>query len=188
MPCCFCRQVMIEFFEKDTKITPEVLLPTIVSSYIDETHMTYCLKTEVAYETLSVLNLTKMNTFISEFNSYVSKVGADYSQYEIAFKNAFNEFGNGTYGLVDFKDYMNNLSTQFTAVSNVDVLTALDNLILSNYYCSRYGTKPCGLNAFFPASATREELQPAKSDYNSELSTKFINYRDMCLLSSNWSW
>lgn len=175
----------------NTRVTPEVLLPEICKSFVEAGHDGYCTNSEPCLQTLSVLDLTKMSAFTNAFNDYVLETGytkTELSKYETAFKKAYNAFGEGCYGLVDFRDYMNKLSTQFTSVSNASVLAALDNLVMSNHYCSRYTTEPCGLNAFFPASTTREELQPGKSDYSSDLSTKFTNYRDMCLLSSNWEW
>lgn len=187
----WCHDVYLNKIAENTKITPEVLLPEIVSSYIDETHLTYCLKTEVAYETLSVLNLTKMNTFISEFNSYVSKVGADYSQYEIAFKNAFNEFGNGTYGLVDFKSYIEEIEKIYTTIPADSLLSALNELVLFNDYCDNFSTALCGVNAFLPVCISEEEkaqLTPEKEDYTGQYATKFTAYQSMCLKNGDWVW
>ena len=185
------HDIYMQKLVENPKATPNALLPAIVSSYKNDVHTTYCSHSEIAYETLSVLDLTKMNTFVSEFNSYVSKVGADYSQYEVAFKNAYNQFGNGTYGLVDFKSYIEEIGKIYTTVSSENLLNALNTLVISNEYCESFSTALCGVNAFLPVCISEEEkaqLTPEKEDYTGQYATKFTTYQSMCLKNGDWVW
>lgn len=171
---------------------PTVLLPQIAKSFVKAGHDTYCSLREKCLQTLSVLDLSKMNDFVTAFNNYVSNTGSSsYSKYKAAFKNAYNSFGEGVYGLVDFSSYLDKLETQFSGISTSSIRTALSNVVIANEYCSRYITKPCGLNAFLPeitSSSWEDSLQPGKEDYTGELATKFSAYQTMCLNDGDWEW
>ncbi|MCQ2801608.1 MAG: clostripain-related cysteine peptidase [Bacilli bacterium] len=176
----------------DPCVEPTVLLPQIAKSFVKAGHDTYCSSKEKCLQTLSVLDLSKMNNFVTAFNNYVSNTGSSsYSKYKAAFKNAYNSFGEGYYGLVDFSSYLDKLETQFTGVSTSQVRTALSNLVIANEYCSRYTITPCGLNAFLPevvATGRDAALQPGKEDYTGSYATKFSAYQTMCLANGDWSW
>mgnify|MGYP003320063070 CR=1 FL=1 len=177
---------------KNPNVQPEVLLPKIASTFVASVHNDYCLSYEPCLQTLSVLDLTKMDTFTNEFNSYISKCGtSSYNKYKTAFINAYNAFGTDkdvAYGAVDMKDYLTELKTQFSSVSNTNVLSALDELVLANSYCSRYGTvKPCGVSAFLPeCTSSRQSLQCYESDYTGNDVTKFTAYQNMCLANGSF--
>lgn len=169
---------------ENSKVEPEVLLPEIANTFVASAHKNNCSSREPCLQTLSVLDLSKMDTFTNEFNSYIAKCGTtSYSKYLNAFINSYNLFGEGGYGAVDMKDYLNNLKNQFTSVPNNDLLSSLDELVLANSYCTRYGTiKPCGVSAFFPECLdSRETLQAYKEDYMGTDATKFTEYQTMCL-------
>lgn len=188
----WAHDVYMEELVKDPTVKPETLLPVIASSFVEFGHNNYCSSYEKCLQTLSVLDLSKMETFISEFNSYVTNTGFNssaYNKYKTAFKYAYNKFGEGIYGLVDFKDYIVKLASQFSDIPTADLLTALDDLVIANSYCSRYTTKPCGLNAFFPESTdSYYSLQVGKDDYSGEDATKFSSYQGMCLSFGDWYW
>lgn len=176
----------------NTRISPEELLPVIASSFVQAGHDKYCSSYEYCLQTLSVLDLRNMDAFVEAFNNYVDKTGTsavEYSKYKSAFENAYNSFGEEVYGLADLKDFFTKLKSQFSTVSIDSVLDAIDDLVLSNSYCSRYSVKPCGLNAFFPVSlSSRYALQPSKDDYIGTLVTKFTSYQTMCLTYGEWAW
>lgn len=175
----------MNLFMEDPNVAPEVLLPKICSTFVKSGHDEYCVSRDPCYQTLSVLDLSKMDTFTNAFNKLVDATGTNSSQYNkyvSAFKKSYNSFGEGIYGLVDFKDYLNNITTQFSTVSTQEVLNALDDLVIANSYCSRYSTKPCGLNAFLPYSTDKEyDVQVSRADYEGEQATKFTAYQQMCL-------
>ena len=121
---------------------------------------------------------------------YTSQTGTNqtaYNKYKTAFKNsALNDFGESAYGLVDFKCYLTKLSSQFTSVSTDSVLTALNNMVMHNSYCSDYNNKPCGVSAFFPLCLNdRYYFGVGKSDY-AEGASKFTGYREMCYNYGSW--
>ena len=175
----------------DTNVEPTILLPQIAKSFVESGHNNYCSRSEACLQTLSVLDLSKVDNLITAFNNYVSNTGSSYSKYKSAFKKAYNYFGEGYYGLVDFVSYLNKLDAQFTDVSTSEVRTALSNLVIANEYCSEYTTIPCGVNAFLPEISTTDRgatLQPGKEDYTGDCATKFSTYQTMCLNNGNWDW
>lgn len=176
---------------KDPTVSPDVLLPKICDSFVDEVHNTYCSAREVCNSTLSVLDLSKMSELVTAFNDYVSSTGNSstaYSKYKTAFTNAYNDQGEGCYGIVDFKSFMNKLKNQYSSISVDDVLSAIDDVVMHSAVCSRHSGNPCGLNAFFPESTSREALQPGKEDYTGSMATKFSSYQSMCLSYGDWTW
>ena len=186
------HDVYMQEIVKNSNVTPEVLLPKICSSFVESTHSKYCTLSEPCLQTLSALNLKKMDTFVSAFNNLVTQTGytaTQYAKYRQAFNSAYNAFGGNYYGLVDFKDYIKKIATYFPSVSTADVLSALNELVIANSYCSRYQSiTPCGLNAFFPYSSDREYgLQVGKDDYNTN-STKFTQYQQMCYANGSWEY
>lgn len=187
------HDVYLPLIASNPKISPENLFPTLIDSFVEQYHK-YCktsyLDYEACYQTLSALNLKKMPDFVNAFNTYFGQIGNSYSNYvsiKNAFKNSYNNFGEGDYGLADFKNFMENMATSFSTIPVGDVLDALDELVISNSYCSEYKKtcEVCGLNVFLPV-ATYQTLQPAKSDYEGELATKFTEWQEMCLQRGSW--
>lgn len=186
------HDVYMSTIVENPSVSPEVLLPQICSSFVKSCHDSYCETNDPCLQTLSVLNLMKMDAFTTAFNNYVNEAGytaSQYSKYRRAFCDAYNKFGGNYYGLVDFKDYMKKIATYIPSVSTVDVLSTLNDLVIANSYCSRYGsTVPCGLNAFFPYCPDYSYgLQVGKDDYNPNC-TKFSKYQQMCYSNGAWGY
>jgi len=186
------HDVYLKELVKNPKSTPAEFLPTIASSFVQQYHKAS--ESEACYQTMSVLDLSKIDNFVDKFNSFVANVGYTKTDYTNYYKNAFtssslNTFGESVYGLVDMADFVGKISN-VSSVSSDDVLTAITNLVMTNKYCSKYKTKPCGLNAFFPESNDKKyDLQVTKSDYTGDV-TKLSNYQTMCLSNGNFysSW
>ncbi len=181
------HDIYLKELAKDTKIEPQKLLSSVASSFVDSYDKTSCLLTEPCYQTMSVLDLSKMDNFVRHFNNFTEQVGTsrsskvDYAVYSSAFRNSLNRFGSKKYGLVDVKDFISHIGTLKADVSIDELLNALSDLVIVNNFCSKYAVKPCGLNAFFPESAdSKSKLQILKSDYQDGV-TKFVDYQKMCL-------
>ena len=186
------HDVYLAELAKNTKIAPTELLPVVASSFVSSLDKIYCENNDPCYQTMSVLDLSKMDNFVTNFNSFVEEVGcsdtkiSDYYTYKEAFKYSYNNFGQKEYGLVDFKDFVVHINAVKSSTKTEGVLDALNDLVICNYHCSKYSIKPCGLNAFFPESAdAKSRLQILKSDYEGDV-TKFDKYQKMCLSFSNF--
>ncbi len=182
------HDVYMKLMVENPSVKPEVLLPKICESFVKFGHNTYCEMDDPCYSTLSALDLRKMNTFTNAFNNYVAQTksgSSQYNKYKTAFLSSY-KFGDDYYGLVDFKNYLQKLKSQFTKVSIDEVISALDDVVIANYYCSRYSIEPCGFNAFFPYSIDdKYGLQVGRDDYNSACS-KFSAYQKMCYDYGSW--
>ena len=172
-------------------ITPKNLLPEICTSFIeryDEIYGDYYANDQ----TLSVLDLSKMDNFISAFEAYAKALNVASSSGFDKIKTAYNNslrFGYDEdygylFGVADFKDFINKMQSQFSSVSNTELLEALNELVIHNSYGdSGYSsTKPCGLSVFVAYAKVRGGygLQCSKSMYtnrDSLLTTwRSINY------------
>lgn len=185
------HDVYLKKIANNPSITPEELLPTICTSFLSDNHPAIeNYYSEMCGQTLSVLNLQKMSTFTEAFNAYTSSIGTTSSTYDkckSAFLNCFNSFGEGVYGLADMKSFLTKLNTKFS-YSTDDILSAMNNIIIHNSYCSYYDPAPCGLNVFFPESVdNRYYLQASKSDYSTS-ATKFTSWQKMCYTYGDWAW
>lgn len=180
------HDVYLKEIAKNPEINPENLFPYICDSFISQYCNDECGQyypgygTYYCYQTLSALDLSKMETFVNAFETFATSVGTSKSNFTGIYKNAFTrslEFGEAVYGLVDMKDFINNVST---TVSKTTVLNALNDLIIYNKYCRNYkSTKPCGLNLFFAYSTDLTYgLQVGKTNYTSA-DSKFTNWQSM---------
>ena len=165
-------------------------MPKITSTFVEEEH-SYCGHTfngqlYYCYATLSSINLKEFSTFVNSFNSYVNEVGTDrnaYSKYKSAFNECYLFFGDGSYGLVDFERFLVAMK-DYTSVSSDDLLTSFKKTVVSNDFCNKYPDDPCGLSLFMPINVSGSYLSVSKSVYGKSLSTKFLEWKEMCL--ENW--
>lgn len=180
----------LPYLVNNTKITPSEFLPKICDSFLDDNHSTR--ENEACLQTLSVLDLSKMNEFTTEFNSICSKIGTSSSAFRSvtsAFNASYNAFGEALYGLCDFKSFLNKLDDYFTSINVTTLLSTLEELVIYNKYCSKYTTIPCGVNAFVPTCSSREySLQVGKEDYSNSLSTKFTTWQTLCVNNGDFGW
>ena len=159
----------------------------ISSSFVNENHPGY----ENAYgknclQTLSVLDLSKMDAVTSAINDFVTLFGTNQVSYEaadVAFRSSYNSFGDKLYGLCDLNSFLDHLA--FFPVQKEAIKDAVSDLVVVNNYCSNYSITPCGLNAFFPVSLSKKyPLQVMEDDYmdvGGYEATKFKGWQDMCL-------
>lgn len=175
------------------KISPEDLLPDICTSFIQDYEETYG-KYYKNDQTLSVLDLSKMDTFNNAFETYAKALNINSSSKFSKIKTAYNSslrFGYDEdygylFGVADFKDFITKMKNQFSTVDNSELLTALDNLVIQNSYGnSGYtGTKPCGLSAFVAyakvVTVGRDQygLQCSKGSYTTK-DTLFTTWRNI---------
>lgn len=173
---------------KDPTIAPEKLLPLIAESFVKENHdqcpwhdyygTTYC------YQTSSVLDLSKVNTVVEKFNTFSTEV--TWSKVSSAFSSSnLNSFGESCYGLVDMNAFLKQYQTSYS-VDTSELISAVKDAVVANYYCSYYSTAPCGINLFVPKSLDRSyALQVSMSSYQGENQTRLTTWQSMCL--NNWS-
>ena len=184
------HDVYLPFLKEDTKIAPEVFLPEICKAYTKDKHSNSETTEDACLQTLSVLDLSKMSSFTTAFNSLSATIGTTKLSYELvktAFKSSYNAFGDYIYGLCDFSSLLKRLKA--LSYNTTVVETALADLVLFNNYCSKYSVAPCGVNAFFPECLDDEYiLQVGKEDYSNVLSTKFTYWQTMCVLHGNFGW
>lgn len=183
------QDVWLSYLASNTQVETKDLLSKIAKSFVDECHSEcpyYSERSSYNCEaTLSVLDLSKVDNLVTSFNNYVEDLNYNVTQYQIAFKKCFG-FGDGIYGLADFKEFLSNVSS--SSVSSKEVEDAIDDLVIYNYYCSNFDIVPCGINIFFPYSSDRNYgLQVGKNDYTGEGMTKFTEWQKVCLASSNWT-
>ena len=174
--------------KENTRIEPTEFLPKICDAFVSDNEK-YCSFEEKCLQTLSVLDLSKMSSFISAFNSLSNSIGTlklSYEKVKLAFNSSYNSFGDSIFGLCDFSSLLDNLDVLYNVSS---VQSALNDLVLYNKYCSKYSITPCGVNAFFPECLDDEYiLQVGKEDYTGDLATKFTTWQKMCLLHGDFGW
>ena len=181
------HDVYLEFLKKNTHISPTEFLPKICDAFLSDNHVSSETSRTACYQTLSVLDLSKIPSLTTSFNSLVTSLGLTnqlrYTAALSAFKSVSYLFGEGIYGLCDFKQLMNKIS------GSTAVINALDDLVLYSKSCSKYSFTPCGVNAFFPyENNSKEILQVGKEDYENALSTKFTNWQKICVDYGTFGW
>lgn len=139
-------------------IQPSDLLPVICETFVDYYDTAYSgYGPEDNNQTLSVLDLSKMNTFVTAFNDYVDALNINSSTKWNKIKTAYNsslKFGydedtdSYSFGVADFKSWLDNMKTQFSSIDQTALLEALSELIICNEYGGWYNETrgiPCGL-------------------------------------------
>ena len=178
----------IKLIKDNSNVAPTTLLSDICDSFVNENHPGYeNTYGENCLQTLSVLDLSKMDEFITAFNAFSEALGTDEVAYQkagTAFRSSYNKFGDKLYGLCDMNSFMNSF-TGYTEQRQA-VKDAVSELVIKNKYCSNYSTIPCGVNAFYPVSLSKKyPLQVGEADYTDSGSfeaTKFKDWQDMCLM------
>ncbi len=166
------------------------ILDTICSSFIEDP------ESDVE-STLAAYDLSKMSAFTSAFNtwsnnftskSHFTSLKSIYSNC-LKFGDAYHE-GEFLNSVVDAKDFINKIksSSAFSSISNTNLIIALNNLIISNYYGSYYtGTQPCGITIFFAGDDEFNGYPPqTERDQYTTNDTKFTHWKDFNLNYGNW--
>ena len=181
----------LPYLVANPNITPLEFLPRICDAFLSQSHSDR--ENSACLQTLSVLDLTKMNEFTESFNSlcntYIGTSRSSFNNVKYAFKASYNSFGEGCYGLCDFESLLNKLKDYFFTINLTNILSKLHEVVIYNKYCSKYTTSICGLNAFVPCRAnTSYSLQVGKEDYANTLSTKFTDWQTLCVNNGEFGW
>ena len=186
------HDVYLPYLAANPNISPSQFLPKICDSFLLDKHS----ETEryACLQTLSVLDLSKVDTLITTFESIVPKLGLTtstaYLRAKVAFENSYNDFGEGMYGLCDFSSLLDQIQNRYS-INTSAAKSAVDNLVLYTVNCSSYSFSPCGVNAFFPdyvSSDSEYALQVGREDYENKNSTKFVNWQALCLSGNDFGW
>ena len=185
------HDVYLPFLVENTSITPEEFLPKICDSFVEDNHSAG--EKDACLQTLSVLDLSKADELVTSFENVVSQLGTTttaYGKAKTAFESAFNDFGDGMYGLCDFTSLLKQLQIQ-NSINTLTAQNAVSELVYYTNYCSRYSSTPCGVNAFFPdyvSGDKRYALQVGREDYADKNSTKFSKWQTICLSGDGFGW
>ena len=175
----------------DTKIAPTEFLPKICDSFLMDKHKAS--EKYACLQTLSVLDLSKIDSLISTFESIVPQLGlvsTAYYRAKTAFEASYNYFGDGMYGLCDFISFLEEIQKRYS-INTSAAQSAVDDLVFYTTNCSHYSSTPCGVNAFFPdyVSSDRDyDLQVGREDYENINSTKFVLWQALCLAGNDFGW
>ena len=175
----------------NSNITPQEFLPKICDAFVADNHSNY--ESDACLQALSVLNLNKYDKLISSFNAFSKELGVtsvSYSKAKTAMKLSYNYMGDQMFGLCDFVSFMNVFNASYSYDISA-VVSAIQEVVIYNKYCSKYSTKPCGLNAFLPEYLSSDRsyaLQVGREDYTGERATKFSTWQEMCLANGNFGW
>ena len=187
------HDVYLPSLMNNPKIAPKEFLPKICDSFLLDKHREGESGDQVCLQTLSVLELSAASEFVESFNALTSKLGvskASYNTAKLAFRNCdLNTFGGSIFGLADFSTYLDTLDYFDTSLDITPVENALKKLVYYKQNCSKYLTKPCGVNIFFPLSLDKDlPLQVIREDYSNRLSTEFHLWQEMCVAYGDFSW
>lgn len=181
----------LPYLAANSKIAPTAFLPKICDSFLNDNHKTS--ESQACLQTLSVLDLSKMDDVVSSFEAIVSQLGSTstaYSRAKTAFEASYNDFGEGMYGLCDFTSLLKQISSKYS-ISTTAAQSAISELVYYNKNCSKYSSSPCGVNAFFPDYVSSDRtygLQVGREDYENKDSTKFEKWQALCLSGDGFGW
>lgn len=183
------HDVYLKKLVENPQISPEDMLDAIAKAFVDENHSecpyTYMGTKYYCYQTTSVIDLSKIDAVVNAFNTFSTSV--TYSKAETSFKaSKLNTFGESCYGLVDLNQFLSTYASKNSGVSVTNITSAVNDAVISNYYCTKYATAPCGLNLFFPESLDNEyELQVEEESYTGN-QTKLKTWQTMCLQNGSF--
>ena len=185
------HDVYLPYLVANPNISPSSFLPKICDSFLLDKHTIS--ERYACLQTLSVLDLSKVNSLITTFESIVPKLGSlsiAYNRAKTAFEASYNDFGEGMYGLCDFSSLLEQIQLKYS-INTTAAINAVNDLVLYKTNCSHYSSIPCGVNAFFPdyVSSDREyDLQVGREDYENINSTKFNLWQALCLSGDGFGW
>lgn len=173
---------------------PDIDTLDIATSICD----TYCSHTYCDDYTMSILDLSYMNDYVTAFEELSKSIS---TIIDISPTNNWNElvtlanksikYGYSTkethnyphdvFDLNAFLDLLVNSQT-FASLDVSKVKNGMKNLIKVNKYGPYYqGTKPCGLSFFLPVSGCAHKYQYTEKD------SKLSSWRNMCIKYGNWA-
>ena len=152
------------------------LLNKICKSFVDQ------YGTSKNDQCLSVLDLSKMDAFTTEFNNYTKNftTQSHFNSVVSAFSSSL-QFGEQIYGLADFSSFIAQMEKKFTSISTTALKSAYSELVEYTYSGSAYTSakKPSGSNVFVAYSDDYYYgLQVSKDEYGAN-DTKFSYWRTL---------
>lgn len=188
------HHLYLPYLMDNTKITPQEFLPKICESFFNDKHSDSETGENICYQTLSVLDLSKVNALVTSFNNLSEQLlllPMPFTTAENAFKSpsTLNTFGGSIFGLADFSSFLTELEARKPILDTEAVQDSLSDLVIYKANCSKYSLKPCGVNMFFPLSLDKDYiLQVGREDYSHSLSTKFSVWQSMCVSNGKFGW
>ncbi len=144
--------------------------------------------------TLAAYDLSCMSAFTTAFENFASHVSGSWSGLTTAYDNSL-KFGidddnDYMYGIADMKSFINNANTQINGISTYTsaVLTALNNLVIYNKYCTAYTSStgyPCGVCVFIAHLDNSYKPYTRKAEYTTN-DTKFTTWRNINISNGSW--
>lgn len=192
--------VWLNSLAKNVNIPTQDLLKNVSDSYVKKCADLYKSSgygSTYNDATMSVLDLSKMSNYHSEFESLAKKLNNSFSKSTFkSFFNNCNQFGfnyTSDYGddgefcfdVVDVGDFLNTVDSKFSNVDVSSTVAALDNLVVYNVYGKdKYegGTrdKLSGLCLFAATTG-----YSSKSEYSTS-ETSFTNWRAINVSYGTW--
>ena len=125
-----------------------------------------------------------METLDTAFNEYTSHLtSSNFSTIKSIYSSATLTFGQDSYGIMDFSEFIASAKTKISSVSTDDVVDAFNGLVVANRYGGAYNSKkPCGTNIFI---ATGNSIQVAEDEYTAN-DTKFTYWRTLNINNGTW--
>lgn len=138
---------------------------------------------------LSVLDLSKMSTFTTEFNKYTNNftTSSHFNSIVSAFSSSL-QFGQGIYGLADFSSFIAQMEKKFSSISTTALKAAFNDIVEYTYCGNVYSSsnKPCGSNVFVAYSDDYYTgFQCLKKEYGAN-DTKFTAWRNLNIKYGSW--
>ena len=163
--------------------TTTTLLNKICKSFVDQ------YGTKQNDQCLSVLDLSKMGAFTTEFNKYTNNFTTSnhFDSITSAFSSSL-QFGEGVYGLADFSSFIAQMEKKFSSISTTALKAAFDDIVEYKYCGNAYSSsnKPCGSNVFVAYSDDYYTgLQVLKNEYGAN-DTKFTSWRNLNIKYGLW--
>ena len=149
----------------NTSVATTTLLSKIADTFVAENGGTSTSNDQC----LSVLDLSKMATFTSKFNTFASGLkSSDWSTIRSYYTSSLrfanlSDYGTAYgYGLCDAKDFLSKANSKY---STSELSNALAEVTVYSKYGGFYkNTKPCGLNLFVPGDSSGN-AQVSKDEY-----------------------
>ncbi len=167
----------------------KTILSKICTSFVEENGGTRSNNDQC----LSVLDLSVTDELVEKFEAYSQALNVKSSNEFLKIKTSYTasstlKFGEGYYGLADFKLFLKGMDSRFSDVSSEEVKEVISRFVIVNKYGGAYSSSkvPCGVNLFVAVSSGYYDLQVSKSDYTAN-DTMFSTWRNINInYSTGW--
>ena len=170
-------------------VSTPTLLSKICSTFVEESAEDFDSPSDND-ATLAVYDLSKADTFITEFNNWSANftTQTQFNNLKTIYKSSlrFGDQNHGSqylYGAVDAVDFLNKIkkNSSFSSIDNTKLLAAIDDMVITSEYGKYYSSKsskPCGITMFFAGDETVGSYPPqiSRTDYT-ESDSIFAKWR-----------